>query len=60
DVTGTNFTVTGLGAGKTEFDVDAGLNWVSEDEGGFYIAYQGMFRNDVTSHGVDAGIRLEF
>ncbi len=60
DVTGTNFTVTGRGAGKTEFDVDAGLNWVSEDEGGLFIAYQGTFRDDLNSHGVIAGIRVQF
>lgn len=60
DVAGTGFTVTGRGAGKTEFDVDAGLNWVSEDEGGLYVAYQGTFRNDLTSHGVVAGIRIQF
>jgi len=44
----------------TQFDVDAGLNWVSEDEGGLFLAYQGTYRNDYTSHGVVAGIRLEF
>ncbi|MEQ1497335.1 MAG: autotransporter domain-containing protein [Novosphingobium sp.] len=60
DVTGTGFSVTGRGAGKTEFDVDAGLNWVSEDEGGLYVAYQGTFRDDRTSHGVVAGIRIQF
>jgi len=60
DIPTSTFTVTGRGAGKTEFDVDAGLNWVSDDEGGLYIAYQGTYRNDLTSHGVVAGIRLEF
>jgi uncharacterized protein with beta-barrel porin domain len=60
DIPTSTFTVTGRGAGKTEFDVDAGLNWVSDDEGGLYIAYQGTYRNDLTSHGIVAGIRLEF
>ncbi|MFO1254558.1 MAG: autotransporter domain-containing protein [Sphingomonadaceae bacterium] len=60
DIPTSTFTVTGRGAGKTEFDVDAGLNWVSDDEGGLYIAYQGTYRNDITSHGIVAGIRLEF
>jgi len=60
DIPTSTFTVTGRGAGKNEVDVDAGLNWVSDDEGGLFIAYQGTFRNDLTSHGVVAGIRLEF
>lgn len=60
DVTGTDFSVTGRGAGKNEVDVDAGLNWVSNDEGGLFIAYQGTFRNDLTSHGFVAGIRIQF
>lgn len=60
DVAGTGFIVNGRGAGKNEIDVDAGLNWVSDDEGGLFIAYQGTYRNDVTSHGFVAGIRLEF
>lgn len=60
DVTGTNFTVTGRGTGKDEIDIDAGLNWVSEDEGGLFIAYQGTFRDDITSHGVVGGIRIQF
>ncbi len=60
DIPTSTFTVTGRGAGKTAFDVDAGLNWVSDDEGGLYIGYQGTFRDDLTSHGVVAGIRLQF
>lgn len=60
DVTGTGFSVTGRGAGKNEVDVDAGLNWVSNDEGGLFVAYQGTFRNDLTSHGFVAGIRIQF
>lgn len=60
DIPTSTFTVTGRGAAKTQFDVDAGLNWVSDDEGGLFIAYQGTYRDDYTSHGVVAGIRLEF
>jgi uncharacterized protein with beta-barrel porin domain len=60
DIPTSTFTVTGRGAAKTQFDVDAGLNWVSDDEGGLFIAYQGTYRNDLTSHGVVLGIRLEF
>ncbi|MEY4952316.1 MAG: hypothetical protein RL299_740, partial [Pseudomonadota bacterium] len=60
DIPTSTFTVTGRGAAKTQFDVDAGLNWVSEDEGGLFLAYQGTYRNDYTSHGVVAGIRLMF
>jgi hypothetical protein len=32
----------------------------AQTEGGLYIAYQGTYRNDITSHGIVAGIRLEF
>jgi uncharacterized protein with beta-barrel porin domain len=60
DVTGTGFSVTGRGAGKDAVEIDAGLNWVSNDEGGLFIAYQGTFRDDLTSHGAVAGIRLQF
>lgn len=60
DIPTSTFTVTGRGAGKTQFDVDAGLNWVSDDEGGLFLAYQGSYRDDYTSHGVVAGIRLMF
>lgn len=60
DVAGTGFSVTGRGAGKNEVDVDAGLNWVSQDEGGLFVAYQGTFRDDLTSHGFVAGIRIQF
>lgn len=60
DVPGTGFSVTGRGAGKDAVEIDAGLNWVSNDEGGLFVAYQGTFRDDLTSHGVVAGIRLQF
>lgn len=60
DIPTSTFTVTGRGAAKTQFDVDAGLNWVSDDEGGLFLAYQGSYRDDYTSHGVVAGIRLMF
>lgn len=56
----TSFTVNGLSAAKHETDVDAGVNIVFDDEGGLFIGYQGTFRDDMTNHGVAAGIRLEF
>lgn len=56
----TTFTVTGQPAARHQGDVDAGLNYVVNDEGGLYIGYQGTFRNDLTSHGFMAGLRFEF
>jgi uncharacterized protein with beta-barrel porin domain len=56
----TTFTVAGQPAAKHQGDVDAGVNIVVNDEGGFFVGYQGTFRSDLTSHGVVAGVRLEF
>ncbi|WP_295631715.1 autotransporter domain-containing protein [Novosphingobium sp.] len=56
----TTFTVAGQPAAKHQGDVDAGVNIVVNDEGGFFVGYQGTFRSDLTSHGLVAGVRLEF
>lgn len=56
----TSFTVQGLGADKHEVDVDAGLNIVIEDQGGFFFGYHGIYRNDVKTHALSAGLRIEF
>lgn len=58
--TTTAFTVTAPSASKSEVDVDAGVNIVFLDEGSVYFGYQGTIRSDMTSHGVMAGIRIEF
>ena len=56
----TTFTVAGQPAARHQGDVDAGVNFVVNDEGGFFVGYQGTFRSDLTSHGLVAGVRLEF
>ena len=56
----TFFTVAGQPAARHQGDVDAGVNFVVNDEGGFFVGYQGTFRSDLTSHGLVAGVRLEF
>ena len=56
----TFFTVAGQPAARHQGDVDAGVNFVVNDEGAFFVGYQGTFRSDMTSHGLVAGIRLEF
>lgn len=58
--TDTTFTVDTLTASKQEVDADVGLNIVFNDEGGLYLAYQGTYRSDVKTHGIMAGIRIEF
>ncbi|MDE2442401.1 MAG: autotransporter domain-containing protein, partial [Betaproteobacteria bacterium] len=59
--TTTSFTVAGLAAARHEIDGDVGMNIVFDDEGGLFLGYQGTYRSDaLSSHGVMAGIRLEF
>lgn len=59
DATGA-FTVTGPNFGRHELDVDAGVNVVYDDEGGFFVGYQGTLRNGASNHGLQAGMRLQF
>lgn len=54
------FTVTGADVGRHELDVDAGVNVVYDDEGGFFVGYQGTLRSGASDHGLQAGLRLQF
>lgn len=56
----TAFTVTGLDRAKNEVDVNAGMNIVFDDAGALFFGYQGTYRSNYKSHGINAGIRLEF
>jgi uncharacterized protein with beta-barrel porin domain len=56
----TSFTVTGLTQGKSEVDLNTGVNIVFDDAGALFFGYQGTYRNDYKSHGINMGIRLEF
>jgi len=58
--TATTFTVVGVPAARHEEDINAGLNFVFEDAGSLFVGYQGTLRNGYSSHGINAGIRLEF
>ena len=52
--------VGGIGASRHEADVDAGLNVVYEDGSLLFIGYQGTIRNEMSDHGIHAGIRIQF
>ncbi len=54
----TTFTVDGA-TNRHEVDIDAGVN-VVYDDGSFFLGYQGTIRNQMSDHGVHAGIRLDF
>jgi uncharacterized protein with beta-barrel porin domain len=56
----TTFTVSGQPAARHQGDVDADANFVVNDDGGFFVGYHGTFRSDLPSHGLIAGVRLEF
>jgi uncharacterized protein with beta-barrel porin domain len=56
----TAFQVTAIAPTKSEVDANAGINWVFDDAGALFVGYQGTIRSDYQSHGINAGIRLEF
>ena len=56
----TAFQVTALATSKSEVDANAGVNWVFDDAGSLFVGYQGTVRDGYSSHGINAGIRLEF
>lgn len=56
----TSFTVTGYGQSRHEINTDMGLNYVLEDQGGFFLGYQGTSRGGRNSHGFTIGARIEF
>ncbi|MBS3928629.1 MAG: autotransporter domain-containing protein [Sphingomonadaceae bacterium] len=59
-VTGGTFTVSTIGSGRSVIDVNAGLSAKIGGSAGVFVGYQGSFRNDLNSHGVNGGIRLSF
>jgi len=58
--TTTTFTVSGTPASRHEFDADVGLNLVMDESGSFFVGYQGVYRSDLKTHGIMAGLRMEF
>lgn len=56
----TSFTVAGLSKAKNEIDVNSGMNFVFDDAGALFVGYQGTYRSNYNSHGINFGIRLEF
>jgi len=56
----TSFTVAGLSKSKNEIDVNSGVNFVFDDAGALFVGYQGTYRSNYQSHGINFGIRLEF
>ncbi len=54
----TAFTVSGIEAGRSQFDVDAGISVNAGQAVKLFLGYEGLFRNDIESHGVSAGIRF--
>ena len=59
-VPGAAFTVSTIGSGRSVVDVDAGLSAKIGSAASVFVGYQGSFRNDLDSHGVNGGIRLSF
>ena len=54
------FTVSAIGSGRSVFDVDAGISAKIGSGATLFVGYQGTFRNDLDSHGVNGGVRLSF
>ena len=54
------FTVSAIGSGRSAFDVDAGISAKIGTGASVFVGYQGTFRNDLDSHGVNGGLRVSF
>lgn len=54
------FTVSAIGSGRSAFDVDAGISAKIGTGASVFVGYQGTFRNDLNSHGVNGGLRISF
>ena len=54
------FTVSAIGSGKSVFDVDAGFSAKLGENMSLFAGYQGTYRNDVTAHGINGGLRMSF
>lgn len=54
------FTVSAINSGRSAIDVDAGLSAKIGANASVFAGYQGTFRNDIDSHGVNGGFRFSF
>ncbi len=54
------FTVSAIGSGRSVVDVDAGISARIGTGASVFVGYQGTFRNDLNSHGVNGGLRVSF
>ena len=56
----TAFSVNSLRSGRSQGDVDVGLNYAAGSAVTVFLGYEGTFRDDLTEHGVNGGIRVNF
>ena len=54
------FTVSAITPSKSQGNVDAGLSFAAGKSASIFVGYQGTFRSDVTNHGVNGGVRVNF
>ncbi len=59
-VSGAPFTVLAIGSGRSVVEVDAGISAKIGSGASVFVGYQGTFRNDLNSHGVNGGLRISF
>lgn len=61
DPSTTSFTVSTLAPSRSQEDVNAGVRFAADDDGSYlFLGYQGTFRGDLMSHGVNAGLFVAF
>jgi outer membrane autotransporter protein len=56
----TKFTVSAVRPADNQIDLEAGLNYAINPNLSVFAGYQGLFRDDLTSHGASAGLRFSF
>lgn len=56
----TAFTVSSLGASESAGQVDAGFSYGLGVKARIFVGYEGTFRSDMSSHGVNGGLRVNF
>jgi uncharacterized protein with beta-barrel porin domain len=56
----TTFLVNPTSDSRHEIDANVGLNVVFDDAGSVFVGYQGTMRSGYSSHGINAGVRIEF
>lgn len=54
------FTVSTIGSGRSVVEADAGISAKVGSTASLFVGYQGSFRNDLDSHGVNGGVRINF